>query len=206
MVDHADHRDRIVDRLAQLGRSPGLSFGAGALSIIIGLLVLAWPGATIVVIAWLFAVQLLVAGILQLISAFAEDASAGGRVLRGLLGTLTILVGLLCLRAPLQTALVLGLLIGAMWVVSGVIDVVQAIGGGPAPGRGWRIASGVLLAIGGAIVLVYPGAGLVTLTWLLGIVLVVNGILLVAHGFAARRAASSTVSGTGLVGPTPTPS
>src|SRR5688572_21970975 len=47
--------DPVADRLAGLGASPGLIIGAGVLSIIIGLLVLVWPGYSVVVLAWLFA-------------------------------------------------------------------------------------------------------------------------------------------------------
>jgi uncharacterized membrane protein HdeD (DUF308 family) len=53
--------------------------------------------------------------------------------------------------------------------------------------RGWRIASGLLFVLGGAVVLIYPGASLVTLIWLLGLVLLVTGVVLVAHGLFARR-------------------
>jgi uncharacterized membrane protein HdeD (DUF308 family) len=137
---------------------------------------------------WLFAIQLVVTGVLQLVAAFAGDADTAGRVLFGVLGALTILVGLLCLRAPLQTAVVLGLLIGATWVVGGVITIVHALSAGPGSGRGWRITSGVVSVIGGAVVLVYPGASVVTLTWLLGIVLVVTGVMVLVQGFMARRA------------------
>jgi uncharacterized membrane protein HdeD (DUF308 family) len=184
------HTEPVGDRLARVGGSPGLVLAAGALSILIGVLVLAWPGATIKVIAWLFAIQLLVAGVLQLVSAFSADRGPGGRVLFVLLGALSILVGLLCLREPLQTALVLGLLIGAVWVIQGVVGVVDAVGNERGEGRGWMLASAVLSIIGGVIVLVYPGASLVVLTWLFGIVLIVVGILLVAHGVTARRAAT----------------
>jgi uncharacterized membrane protein HdeD (DUF308 family) len=108
-----------------------------------------------------------------------------------LLGALSILVGLLCLREPLQTALVLGLLIGAMWVVQGIGGVVDAIANEHGSARGWMIASGVLSVIGGVVVLVYPGASLVVLTWLLGVVLVAVGVVLIAQGFAARRAGAA---------------
>jgi uncharacterized membrane protein HdeD (DUF308 family) len=93
-------------------RRTGLGIGAGLLSIVIGLLVVFWPGSSVVLIAWLFAIQLIIAGILQLIAAFMDESGTGGHVLIGLLGALSILVGLLCLRAPLQTAVVIGLLIG----------------------------------------------------------------------------------------------
>jgi uncharacterized membrane protein HdeD (DUF308 family) len=151
-------------------------------------LVLAWPGATIVVIAWLFAVQLLVAGMLQLVSAFSAGRGPGARVLSVMLGALSILVGLLCLRSTLQTALLLGLVIGALWVVQGVAGVVNAVGSERGAERGWGIASGVLSVLGGAVVLVYPGTSLAVLTWLFGIVLVALGAVLVIQGFAARRA------------------
>ena len=185
--------DPLGEGLERVGRSPMLTIGAGALSIVIAVLVLV-PANTAVVIAWLFAIQMVVTGVLQLIAAFAGDAGTGGRVLLGLLGALTILVGLLCLRAPLQTAVVLGLLIGATWVVGGVIGIFHAINDGPRADRGWRIASGLLFVLGGAVVLIYPGASLVTLTWLLGIVLLVTGVVLVAHGLFARRSTLPTAA------------
>lgn len=188
MTSYAAHGDSAGDRIARVGESPGLILGAGVVTILIGVLVLAWPGATIKVIAWLFAIQLLVAGVLQLISAFAAHRGVGGRVLFALLGALSILVGLLCLREPLQTALVLGLLIGAMWVIQGVVGFVDAIGSERGAGRGWMIASAVLSVIGGAVVLVYPGASLVVLTWLFGVMLIAIGVLLIVQGMTARRA------------------
>jgi uncharacterized membrane protein HdeD (DUF308 family) len=175
--------------LTRVADSPALVIGSGVLSILIGVLVLAWPGATIVVIAWLFAVQLLVAGVLQLVSAFGAGREPGGRVLSVLLGALSILVGLLCLRATLQTALVLGLVIGALWVVQGISGVVDAVSSERGAARGWGIAAGVLSVIGGAVVLVYPGTSLVVLTWLFGVVLVVVGVAFVIQGLMARRAA-----------------
>jgi hypothetical protein len=163
-----------------------LTIAAGALSVVIGVLVLV-PDDTAVVIGWLFAIQLVLTGMLQLIAAFAGDAGTGGRMLLGLLGALTILVGLLCLRAPVQSAALLGLLIGALWVVGGIISIFHAINAGPHGDRGWRIASGLLYVLGGIVVLLNPAASLVTLTWLLGIVLLVTGVVLLAHGLFARH-------------------
>ena len=189
MTGHAEHRESVGDRIARVGESPGVLVAAGVVSILIGLLVLAWPGATIKVVALLFAIQLIVAGVLQLVSAFSADRGAGGRVLFVLTGALSIVVGLLCLREPLQTALVLGLLIGALWVVQGVAGVVEAIGNESGRARGWMIASGVLSVIGGVVVLVYPGASLVVLVWMLGIFLLISGAVVVVQGVVAGRSA-----------------
>ena len=127
---------------------------AGAVSVLVGVAVLVWPDVSVVVLAWLFGIQLIVAGILQLVAAFWRDDGVAARVLLGLAGAFSILVGLLCLRGPLQTAVLLGLLVGATWVVTGIIGIVHAIGVGHDHGRGWGIASGILSTIGGAIVLV----------------------------------------------------
>src|SRR5687767_5023219 len=91
---------------AGAGHWRALTIGVGGLTFLVGVLILVWPDVTIVVIAWLFAVQLVVTGVLQIVVAFRGDESAGGRVLLGVLGAVSILVGLLCLRGPLQTALV----------------------------------------------------------------------------------------------------
>ena len=103
---------------------------AGAVSVLVGVAVLVWPDVSVVVLAWLFGIQLIVAGILQLVAAFWRDDGVAARVLLGLAGAFSILVGLLCLRGPLQTAVLLGLLVGATWVVTGIIGIVHAIGVG----------------------------------------------------------------------------
>ena len=167
---------------------------AGAVSVLVGVAVLVWPDVSVVVLAWLFGIQLIVAGILQLVAAFWRDDGVAARVLLGLAGAFSILVGLLCLRGPLQTAVLLGLLVGATWVVTGIIGIVHAIGAGHGHGRGWGIASGILSTIGGAIVLLYPGASIVVLTWLVGIVLLVTGLVVLVQGFTARRSGRRDVA------------
>jgi uncharacterized membrane protein HdeD (DUF308 family) len=171
-----------------------LGIVGGLVSIVIGLLIVVWPGASVVVIAWLFAIQLIVSGILQIISAFLghRGTGIGGHVLIGLLGALSILVGLLCLRAPLQTAVVLGLLIGAAWVIGGVLGIVHAIGAGPDGHRGWGVTSGALSLLGGAVVLVYPGLSFAALTWLSGLMFVIIGVVLLAESFMTRRESGAT--------------
>jgi uncharacterized membrane protein HdeD (DUF308 family) len=167
---------------------------AGAVSVLVGVVVLVWPDVSVVVLAWLFGIQLIVAGILQLVAAFWRDDGVAARVLLGLAGAFSILVGLLCLRGPLQTAVLLGLLVGATWVVTGIIGIVHAIGVGHDHGRGWGIASGILSTIGGAIVLLYPGASILVLTWLVGIVLLVTGLVVLVQGFTARRSGRRDVA------------
>jgi uncharacterized membrane protein HdeD (DUF308 family) len=193
----APERDPGVARLAEIGRSPALLVAEGALSARLGVLVLTWPGATAGVLAWLFGIPLIVTGVLQLVSATSDVEGTSGRVLSCVLGTLSILVGLLCLRTPFQTALVLGLLIGITWVIGGVIRVVQGIAAARGAPRGWRIAGGVLSVIAGGLVLDFPGASLVALASILGIVLILEGTCLIAVGLATRRSRAAATPAAG---------
>ena len=179
--------DPALDRLAGIGRSPALVIAEGALGAVLGVVVLAWPGPTATVLAVLFGIHLLVTGLVQLVAAFSDARPVGGRGLSAVLGTLSLLIGLLCLRDPLQTVVVLGLLIGVAWTLGGVIRVAVGIVAARGATRGWWIASGVLSFAAGAVVLVYPGAGVVVLTAVVGIVLVVEGASLLATGFTMRR-------------------
>ena len=52
---------------------------SGILAVILGVLVLVWPGKTMIVAAIFFGAYLLVTGISQVIFAFALHVSAGGR-------------------------------------------------------------------------------------------------------------------------------
>jgi uncharacterized membrane protein HdeD (DUF308 family) len=176
-----------IDRLTEVGRSPVLLVAEGVLSALLGVLVLTWPGASVGVLAWLFGIQLIVTGALQFVSAASDVAGTSGRVLSCVLGTLSILAGLLCLRTPLQTALVLGLLIGITWVIGGVIRIGQAIVADQGASRWWRIAGGVLWVVAGGLVLDFPGASIVALASILGVVLLLEGACLIAVGLTTHR-------------------
>jgi uncharacterized membrane protein HdeD (DUF308 family) len=59
----------------------------GVVTVLAGLFALAWPGRTIQVIAVLFGLQLVVAGIFRFVAALATDDESGGtRVLLALPG------------------------------------------------------------------------------------------------------------------------
>jgi uncharacterized membrane protein HdeD (DUF308 family) len=115
---------------------------------------------------------------------------------------MSLLLGLLCLRDPLQTVAVLGLLVGLAWTVGGVIRVVQGVVAERGTTRRWRIASGAVWVVAGGVVLVYPGASIVVLTSVLGIVLIIDGACLIATGFTMRHAQSGVVT---AVAPGPLP-
>jgi uncharacterized membrane protein HdeD (DUF308 family) len=181
-----------ADMLAQLGRHWGWVLAFGIITLLAGIVVLAWPGATLLVIAVLFGVQLIVAGIFRFVAAFAtEDTSGGTRVLLALLGVLSIIIGLWAVRHVLLTLLALIVLLGIFWVINGAIELFTALSHRGMPGRGWTAAMGVLSVLAGIVVLIYPGESLLVLSIVLGIWLLVYGVMEMMAAFRLRGLAHS---------------
>src|SRR5271157_720325 len=123
-------------------------------------------------IAW----ALVIVGVFQIIHAFSAIGWKGF-VLDLLLGALYIAAGAILLTNPLAGTIKLTLLLGIIWIVSGLFRIVLA-------GVLWRQAgwplliSGIIGALaGGIIVSEWPSSGL----WVLGLCL---GVDLIFHGFA----------------------
>jgi uncharacterized membrane protein HdeD (DUF308 family) len=156
-----------------LGQSRGLRIALGVVTMVAGALILTWPGGTLLAVAVLLGIQLIVVGIVRAVTAFTFDAdSVAGRILFLLLGVLLVIVGILCLRAPLQTIAILVLLFGLSTIVSGVLEFFHGVTGG----GGWAITSGIVSILIGIIVLSYPVGSVSTMIWLFGLSLLVVGL------------------------------
>jgi len=71
---------------------------AGVLTAILGGMVLAWPGPSILVAATLFGVYLLVSGFAEVFLAFTLPRSAAARVLWFIAGALSVVLAILSFR------------------------------------------------------------------------------------------------------------
>jgi uncharacterized membrane protein HdeD (DUF308 family) len=162
---------------------------SGGLSIALGIAMLVWPGATLLVAIGLLALQLIVAGVVQVGLALGADQISGGdKALVVIGGALSILIGVLILRKPLQSLVVVALLVGAAWLVRGVADAVTAIPGGRA-NRGWSFALGLVSAVAGVYVLLNPEISLSVFVTVAGIWMIARGLILVAAVVVAGRSA-----------------
>ncbi len=177
--------------LSRMADHWGLVVGFGALTVLLGLAVVLWPGSTLVVLAVFLGIQLLVNGVFKIVSAFAASSVDGGvRALLGLAGALSLIVGLLCLREPMQTVVVLGLLLGAWWVVSGLIDIFAAVLGDSRE-RGWHIVMGIVSVLAGGFLLVNPELSLTALVIVVAVWLFGYGVIAVIAGFRMRTLSSA---------------
>jgi uncharacterized membrane protein HdeD (DUF308 family) len=161
---------------------------SGILAVILGILVLAWPGITIVIAAIFFGAYLLVTGIAQVIFAFSLHVSAGGRVLLFISGAAALILAVLCFRSLEESILLLAIWIGVGFIFRGVATAVSAISDPTLPGRAWEIFIGVISLVAGIVMLALPFESIVWLVRVVGWSLIFIGIFEVVSAFGIRKA------------------
>ncbi|HEY7429684.1 MAG TPA: HdeD family acid-resistance protein [Streptosporangiaceae bacterium] len=179
-----------ADMLERVGRHWGWLLAFGLITVAAGIAVLVWPGKTLVVIAVLFGIQLIVAGIFRFVAAFAvHDLTGGTRVLYALLGVLSLIIGLYAVRHVLITLLALALVLGIFWIINGSVELFTALSHREMQSRGWSGFMGALSIVAGIVVLAYPGVTLVTLAVILSVWLIVFGFGQIFAAFRIRSLA-----------------
>lgn len=174
---------------------------SGVLALVLGVLILVWPGRTILAAAVLFGVYLLITGIAQTIFAFSLPImSAGGRVLLFLSGTASVILAVLCFRHFNSDEESIAVLLLAIWIAvgfifRGVATTVAAISDPALPGRGWQIFSGVISLLAGLVTLASPLASLVVLAIVVASWLIVIGVVEIVTAFSIRSASRNPSGG-----------
>ncbi len=167
-----------------------IAFGiGGAVSLIVGILILVWPGRTAAVVAGIIAVYAIVGGLAYAgLGVFSAAMRGWSRVGHIILGLLFIVAGILAFANLTATtvwlAVFLGVLVGIMWIVEGVVALTVSSAG---PSRGWSIFYAIVSVIAGIVLLLSPLWGALVLWWLLGISLVVLGAVQIARAFTFGR-------------------
>jgi uncharacterized membrane protein HdeD (DUF308 family) len=161
----------------------------GLLSAVLGGLILAWPGTSILVASTLFGVYLLLSGFAGVATAFTLPESVGMRLMLFISGVLSVILAVLCFRnfGNPYPILLLSIWIGTSFVVQGFAIVAVAVSYKALPARGWYGVLGVLFVIAGVVVLVWPWDSILVLTFYTGIWLVVMGIVETVWGLQMRN-------------------
>ncbi|WP_055494518.1 HdeD family acid-resistance protein [Streptomyces sp. TP-A0356] len=158
----------------------------GVASLILGVLVLAWPGPSLLAAGILFGVYLIVSGVLQLASAFGTHRATSLRVMAFVSGALSILLGLFCFRGPMESILLLALWIGIGWLIRGITQTMAAAHDPAVPARGWQIFLGLVTFLAGIVLIVSPFTSIAVLTLVAGWWLLVVGIVEIITAFRIR--------------------
>jgi uncharacterized membrane protein HdeD (DUF308 family) len=142
----------------------------GVAAILFGIMALIWPAPTLAVLVLLFGAYAFVDGVTMLVALARGDVLARRhKWATALTGVFGIIASIVALVYPGMTALTLLYLV-AIWAIStGILQIVAAIEfRREIDGEFWMILGGILSIVFGGLLVAFPGAGLVTLVWIVG--------------------------------------
>jgi len=176
-----------AEKSAVNGIRTALGIG-GVLALIVGILILVWPGKTAAVVTAIIAIYAIAAGLVYAgLGIFSKTKGGRARVGHIVLGILFIIAGVVALfnlaASTAWLALFIGILVGIMWIVEGIVALSTL---GDAAAKGWSIFFAILSIIAGIIVLFSPVWGTIVLWWILGISLIVLGIINIVRAFTFK--------------------
>ena len=161
----------------------------GVIAIILGMLSMMAPGLTGFSVALLLGIIVLIAGIVRIIWAFKAD-TFGKRLIRMVIGGLTLACGVLLLANPLFASGVLTILLTLYFIIDGIFEIIVAVQRRPLEGWGWLLFGGIVSVLLGLLIWgQYPLSGAWAMGILIGIKLFMIGLIMVTGGAAVRNLA-----------------
>jgi uncharacterized membrane protein HdeD (DUF308 family) len=150
---------------------------SGIIAVIVGILILVWPGHTAVVVTAIIAIYAIIAGLVYAASGIFKAMSGWARVGHIVLGVIFIAAGVIAFtRLTATTAglfIFVGILVGIIWIVEGIISLTTV---SAARSKALTIIFAILSIIAG-IVLLFSPLYSVILWLLIGASLLVLGIV-----------------------------
>jgi uncharacterized membrane protein HdeD (DUF308 family) len=172
----------------------------GVLAILFGIGAFVWPGLTLAALILVFGAYVFVDGIFAVVAGIGMRRQMGLWWLIVLEGAAGIILGVLTFQSPDTTALILLFFIAAWSIVSGIFEIATALRLRKLIANEWLLfLSGVVSIIFGALLIAQPGAGALSIVWLLGAYALLFGILTLMLSFrlrAMRERLGRQVSGT----------
>src|SRR4029077_1864284 len=156
----------------------------GIALLVLGVLCLTAPGATLFVVVQLAGIYWLVTGILGLVSLVADRTMWLWKVFAGIIG---ILAGIAVIQHPMWAAVLvpstLILVVGIFGIVSGILGIIHSWSA-----RSWTgVALGAFGALLGLILVMNPVIGAATLPFVVGIFALIGGIMSLVAAWSERQ-------------------
>ena len=156
----------------------------GLAGILLGVMLITAPGATLVVLSTFLGFYWLITGVLALVQVFVDRSVPWLWSL--LVGIVGILAGIFVVRHPLLTALTvptaLVIILGVQGLVMGVLEIIGGFKGG---GIG-SFVLGVINVLVGLLLLGSPVAAALAVPVVFGVLLLVQGVGLIIWAFRVR--------------------
>ncbi len=187
--------DRIAADLHRVLWAWSVLLIVGALSVAVGVIVLAKPHISLATLAVVTGIFLLVDGVLELFWAVVRHGES--RALPAIVGVVTVVAGVFLIRHPTKSVAAIALILGLWLIILGLIRLIRVYD--QPDGRVWGVISGVVELLGGIVIVSSPHIGVATLALLVGISFIVRGLVLGVVAWALHRA--TRMLGTAARGP-----
>ena len=102
-------------------------------------------------------------------------------------GVLLLVFGLAAIILPPLAGLAITIVLGWMFLVSGVVQFVLTFSARHVPGFSWSLVSAMLAAGAGIVLLLWPIEGIVSLTIIVGVYFVMEGVATVMYALDHRK-------------------
>lgn len=154
----------------------------GAAAVVFGLLAFAWPAITLKALVLLWGVYALLDGGIAFIGGLRTRVWS-----LLLIGVLGILAGIVTFRYPGLTALILLYVIAAWAIATGLVAIYIAISLRRELTNEWVLAlAGVLSVVFGILLIVKPGAGALSVVFIIASYAILFGVLLLTLAFKLK--------------------
>jgi len=160
----------------------------GAFWILFGIVMLTWPGISLLSLTLALGIVIFADGILNVGNAFAGRHVHDDWWVLLLVGLTGIGVGLLTFYNPQATALALVFYVAIWAIATGLLQIAAAIRlRKQISGELWLILAGLASVVFGVLLITRPAAGALTLIWLFAVYAIAFGVLLILLALRVRR-------------------
>ena len=102
-------------------------------------------------------------------------------------GIILFILGVLAIVVPPIATIAVEILIGWLLLVSGIVGLIATFRTRSAPGFGWSLVSAVLGIVAGIVLLAWPLSGALSLTLVLTVFLVLEGVVSILYALEHKR-------------------
>lgn len=159
----------------------------GGVAVLFGIALILFPGIALVTLVALWGIYAAVDGFFALVAGIRGRQINPHWWVMVLEGIVSLIAGVGAFNWPGITALVLLSIIAAWAVITGVLEIVTAFRlRKEIEGELWMGLSGLASVIFGVLLFVFPGAGTLTLLWLIGVYAIAFGVMLIILAFRLK--------------------
>jgi uncharacterized membrane protein HdeD (DUF308 family) len=166
----------------------------GILAILFGLFALFAPGTALLALVFVFGAYAIIDGITAIVAGIRhrkDESHWGWQVFQGVV---SVIAGIIAFVWPGVTVLAILFVIAFWSIISGVAQIVESftMRKRGLTSWGWTLAAGIVSVLFGIVLLAWPGAGLITLLWLVGVFALVFGVIFVVWALRLRTSPAAS--------------